>query len=69
MGDAKKNVTTIVKMNIAAFRGYICILNCLEKFIAKFLTYQKAIKTISILMISFDKTEDFAKIDFSLKLM
>ena len=43
-GDAKKNVTTTVKMNTAAF----CILYGLAKLIKGFLILQKAIQTISI---------------------
>ena len=34
-------------MNIAAYRGYICMLNWLKKFITKFLMFQKDIQTIS----------------------
>ena len=41
----KKNVTTIVKMNIAAVRG---ILYWLVKLITVFLTFQKAIQTFFI---------------------
>ena len=44
----QKNVTTIVEVNIAAYRGYICMLNWLKKFITKFLMFQKDIQTISI---------------------
>ena len=35
-----KNFTTIVKLNICAFRGYNCILYWLVKLITEFLTFQ-----------------------------
>ena len=64
-------------MNIAVFRGYNCILYGLVKLITESLTLQKAIKTVFIGFANstlyfddfFDKIENFAKIDFALKLM
>ena len=47
-GWCKKNVTTIAKMNIAAFRGYECILYWLIKLSSEFLRFQKATQTIFI---------------------
>ena len=44
----QKNVTTSVKMNIAAFRGYNCTLYGIVKLITEFLAFQKAIQTIFI---------------------
>ena len=72
-GWCKKNVTTIVKLSIAAFRGCNCILYWLVKLITVFLTFQKAIQTIFIGFANSDdffyKIEDFAKNNFALKLM
>ena len=47
-GWCKKNDTTIVKINIAAFSDYNCILYWLVKLITEFLSFQKAIQTIFI---------------------
>ena len=44
----QKKFTTIVKMSIAAFRGYNGRLYGLVKLITLFLTFQKAIQTIFI---------------------
>ena len=58
-GWCKKNYTTIVKMNIAAFRGYNCILYWLVKLITEISTFQKAILTIFVVSgnaaLQFDK--------------
>ena len=47
-GWCKKNVTTIMKMSIVLFSGYICTLYWLVRFIIEFLTFQEAIQTIFI---------------------
>ena len=45
-GWCKINVTTHMKMNIVAFRGYICTLYWPVRLIIEFLTFQEAFQTI-----------------------